>query len=121
MEVLGTGAANLDIVFQIGSYRPLLFKFRVKNSDGSYTATDITSKTFSFSLKKNKGARTKIFNLTNVSGITVPIYSTDEILVAISAINSNQEEGEYVWELRREDLNMAVCSGRAFFTFDSPQ
>lgn len=122
METLGTGAGNFNIVFQIGSAWFKTFVFRRLNSTtGIYTDEDISTKTFSFYIKKNKGDRIKLFNLTNGNGISVPIYSTNQIRVDVSAVNSNIEEGEYIWELRRNDLNEPWLSGLAFFRFDSPQ
>ncbi len=122
MITVGTGAGNLDFIFQIGSARPLYFSFeRYNSTTDSYSDEDISTKTFSFSVKKYKGDRTNVFNLTNSNGITVPVYSTNEIRVDVSATNSNIQEGEYVWELRRTDLNAPYLSGRAFFVYDSPQ
>lgn len=122
MNTLGTGAGNFNIVFQIGSAWFKTFVFQRYNSiTGVYTNEDISTKTFSFYVKRNKGDRIKLFNLTNGNGISVPIYSTNQIRVDVSAINSNIEEGEYIWELRRNDLNEPWLSGLAFFVFDSPQ
>ena len=122
MEVVGTGAGNINLVFQIGSkwYKNFLFR-RYNSTTGLYTDEDISTKTFSFSLKKNKGDRVKMFNLTNGNGITVPVYSLNEIRVDVSAVQTSIEEGEYVWELRRVDLNAPYLSGLAFFVYDSPQ
>lgn len=121
MNRIGTGAANFDIVLQIGSARVINISFKTKTAAGVIAAADISGKTFAFSVKKNKGARTNIFNLTNSNGITVPVYSTDAIRIDVSAVNATQEEGEYIWELRRVDLNMPAGSGKLFFVFDSPQ
>ena len=122
MESLGTGTGNLNITFQINSVRILNFVFRRYNSaTGVYTEEDISGKTFSFFLKKNKGDRKKVFNLTLNNGITIPIYTVNELRVALSASNTNIEEGEYVWELRRTDLDAPYLSGLAYFTYDSPQ
>ena len=122
MNTLGTGAGNLNIIFQINSARVLSFVFRRYNSSTEvYTEEDISGKTFAFFLKKNKGDRLKIFNLTLGNGITIPIYSNNELRVSLSASNTNIEEGEYVWELRRTDLDAPCISGLAYFTFDSPQ
>lgn len=122
MQELGTGAGNFNIVFQIGSAWFKTFVFQRYNSiTGVYTNEDISTKTFSFYIKKNKGDRIRVFNLTNGNGISVPIYSTNQIRVDVSAVQSNIEEGEYIWELRRNDLNEPWLSGLAFFVFDSPQ
>lgn len=122
METLGTGAGNFNIVFQIGSAWFKVLTIRRYNSiTGIYTDEDISTKTFAFYIKKNKGDRIKIFNLTNGNGISVPIYSTNQIRIDVSAVQSNIEEGEYIWELRRNDLNAPWLSGLAFFVFDSPQ
>lgn len=122
MVEVGTGSAQLKLTLQIGSARVLYFDFR--NYDATtdtYTNEDITTKTFSFFLKRYKGDRTKIFNLTNGYGITVPTYSTNEIRVDISASNTNIEEGQYYWELRRVDLNVPKVSGPCYLTYDAPQ
>lgn len=122
METAGTGAGNINLIFQIGSSWYKIFTFRRLNSDtGLYTNEDISTKTFSFFLKKNKGDRIKIFNLTNGNGITVPVYSTNQIRVDVTGTQASIEEGEYVWELRRNDLNAPYLSGLAYFVFDSPQ
>jgi hypothetical protein len=122
MESLGTGTGNLNITFQINSVRILNFIFRRYNTNtGIYTEEDISGKTFSFFLKKNKGDRKKVFNLTLNNGITIPIYTVNELRVALTASNTNIEEGEYVWELRRTDLDTPYLSGLAYFVYDSPQ
>jgi hypothetical protein len=122
METLGTGTGNLNITFQINSVRILNFIFRRYNTNtGIYTEEDISGKTFSFFLKKNKGDRKKVFNLTIGNGITIPIYTVNELRVALTASNTNIEEGEYVWELRRTDLDTPYLSGLAYFVYDSPQ
>jgi hypothetical protein len=117
MKRVGTGAGNFNIIFQIGSARVLTFTFL--NPDGS--GYDISGKTLSFYIKKNKGDRIKLFNLTNLNGITVPVYATNQIRVDFSTSNTSREEGEYYWELRREDLNTPALSGLACFVYDSPQ
>jgi hypothetical protein len=122
MESLGTGTGNLNITFQINSVRILNFIFRRYNTNtGIYTEEDISGKTFSFFIKKNKGDRKKVFNLTINNGITIPIYTVNELRVALTASNTNIEEGEYVWELRRTDLDTPYLSGLAYFVYDSPQ
>ena len=122
MENIGTGAGNANITFQINSIRILSFVFRRYNATtGLYTDEDISTKTFSFFVKKNKGDRLKKFNLTLGSGITIPVYSINQVRVAISAANASLEEGEYVWELRRTDLDAPYLSGLAYFVYDSPQ
>jgi hypothetical protein len=122
MESLGTGTGNLNITFQINSARVLNFVFRrYSAASGLYFDEDISGKTFAFFVKKNKGDRKKTFNLTLGNGITIPIYSTNELRVALSASNTNIDEGEYVWELRRTDLDAPYLSGLAYFTYDSPQ
>lgn len=121
MENVGTGAGNLNLTFQIGSKWYKYFLFRRLSSAGVYTDEDISTKTFAFFLKKNKGDRVKIFNLTNGNGISVPIYSTNEIRIDVSTSQASIEEGEYYWELRRTDLNAPYISGLAYFVYDSPQ
>jgi hypothetical protein len=122
MDTLGTGAGNLNLTFQIGSawYKYIVFR-RYSATTGIYTDEDISTKTFSFSIKKNKGDRLKVFNLTNSNGITIPVYTTNQIRIDVSGSQSSIEEGEYVWELRRTDLNAPYMSGLAYFVFDSPQ
>ncbi len=110
MKVLGTGAATVNILFQIGSYRTIIFDFGV----------DVSLWTFEFILRDNKGSRVKIISLTLGSGLSFPVYLTDQLQATFSAVNSNIREGEYFWELRRTDLNVPIANGSAFFSFDAP-
>ena len=122
METVGTGAGNINLTFQIGSAWYKYFTFRRLNSTtGIYTNEDISTKTFSFFLKKNKGDRVKIFNLTNLKGITIPVYTTNQIRIDLNGSQTSIEQGEYYWELRRTDLNQPYLSGLASFVYDSPQ
>lgn len=122
MESLGTGAGQINLYFQIGSwwYKYITFR-RYSATTDTYTDEDISTKTFSFFIKKNKGDRTKIFNLTNGNGITIPVYSTNQIRIDVTGAQASIEEGEYYWELRRTDLNAPYLTGLAYFTFDAPQ
>ena len=54
MTILGTGAAQLDILFQISSERTIIFDFGI----------DVSSWFFEFYIKTNKGARIKSLSLT---------------------------------------------------------
>lgn len=121
METVGTGAGQLNLKIQIGSIWVRTFTFRRYDSTiDTYTDEDISTKTFSFFLRKYKGARVKVFNLTNGNGISVPIYSTNQIEVRVSSANTETlEEGEYYWELRREDLDQPKIFGLAKLTFDA--
>ena len=111
METVGTGAGRVDLKLQIGSAQQLTFVF---------TDEDISGKTFSFALYEYKGSRKKIFNYTNQSGIQVPVYSTDEIRVNILAADvTTIGEGEYYYELRREDLDKPKVYGLAYLSFDA--
>lgn len=119
MEELGTGAGRFKLRLQIGSAKqiPISFFTRVSGVD---TAEDISGKTFVFFIKKYKGARGNILKYTNQSGITVPIYSTNEILINILAADVTEvEEGEFYWELRREDLDQPKLAGTGEFTYDA--
>lgn len=121
METAGTGAGQLNIKIQIGSVWIRTFTFkRYTASTNTYTDEDISTKTFSFFLKRYKGARVKEFNLTNGNGISVPIYSTNQIEVRVSSANTDSlDEGEYYFELRREDLDQPKIFGLAYLTFDA--
>jgi hypothetical protein len=111
MESLGSGAAVLDLLFQIGSYRSILFDF----------GTDISTWTFELSLKKNKGDRVKTLSMTLGSGLSFPVYASDQIQAIFSTTNTSIEEGQYYWELRRTDISLPLINGFAYFTFDAPQ
>ncbi len=122
METVGLGTGQLNLKIQIGAIWTKNFIFKIHNSTtGIDEDQDISTKTFSFFVKKNKGDRLKLFNLTNGNGITIPVYSLNEITVSISAVLTNIEEGEYYWELRRTDIDKAVVAGLAYFTFDAQQ
>ena len=110
METVGTGAGRLDLELQIGSAQQLTFVFE---------EDDISTKTFSFTIYKYKGSRVRILHYTNQSGIQVPVYSTDEIRVNILAADTNVEEGQHYWELRREDLDKPKVYGLVNFSFDA--
>lgn len=122
MEQLGTGAGQLNLRLQIGSawYKYVTFR-RYVPSTQVYTSEDISTKTFSFIIKKFKGDRIKILTLTNGNGISVPVYSTNQIRIDLTGTQTSIEQGEYYWELRRTDLNAPWVSGLLYFDFDSPQ
>jgi len=111
METLGTGAAVANILFQIGSYRTIIFDF----------GTDVSAWTFELFLKKNKGDRLKTISLTLGSGLSFPVYVSDQIQATFSTTVSLIEEGEYYIELRRTDLGIPLYNGKAYFSFDAPQ
>ena len=122
METVGTGAGQINLVFQIGSAWYKYFTFRrYSSTTGLYTDEDISTKTFSFFVKKHNGDRLKMFNLTNSNGITIPVYSTNQIRVDLTGTQTSIEQGEYYWELRRTDLNQPYLSGVATFVYNSPQ
>lgn len=122
MEELGTGAGQLILKMQIGSVWIKDFYFKTLNqTTGVYTDDVLTGATFSFFLKKNKGDRLKIYNLTLGNGIAFITYTTNGIRVTASATQQSIEEGEYYYELRRTDLDKAKVTGFAYLTFDSPQ
>tara|TARA_R110000868_G_scaffold164102_1_gene396493 strand:- start:230 stop:598 length:369 start_codon:yes stop_codon:yes gene_type:complete len=122
MEEIGTGAGQLTIRMQIGSVWIKDFYFRSYNSTTDvYTDDSLTGATFSFFLKKFKGDRLKIYNLTLGSGVAFITYSSNAIRVTASASQQSIEEGEYYYELRRTDLDKAKVSGVAILTYDSPQ
>lgn len=109
MEILGSGAAKCNINFQIGSYRSIIFDFGI----------DVSSWTFEFILRKNKGDRIKIIDYTLTNGITFVAYQSDQILVSFSSLDTSIEEGEYYFELRRTDISIPLVNGLAFFAYDA--
>ena len=111
MTILGTGAAQLDILFQINSVRTLVFDFGI----------DVSAWTFEFYVKTNKGARIKALSLTSGSGISFVTYSTSQVQVSLSTTNTNLNEAEYYYELRRTDVAVPIVNGRAVFSYDAPQ
>ena len=121
METLGTGAGALGLRLQIGSAFQIRFLFRTYDSTTeTYTDEDISGKTFSFTIWEYKGARKHLLNYTNQSGITVPIYSTNEILVnGLAADVTVTQEGDYYYELRRTDLDQPKVFGQVDLTFDA--
>lgn len=121
METVGTGAGRMDLRLQIGSFRELEFIFRTYDTTTeTYSDEDITTKTFSFFLRKYKGSRKKVVNYTNGNGITIPVYYTNRILVRIQGADTeDSEEGEYYFELRREDLDAPKVYGLAYLKFDA--
>lgn len=112
MQEVGSGAARLDLKLQIGSFKLLTFVFD----------EDISGKTFGFYIKKYSGARPNAVKYTNNNGITIPIYTTDRIEVRIQgAATEDLEEGEYYWELRREDLDAPKVFGVCYFSYQATE
>lgn len=113
----------MNIELQIGSARQITFIFRTyDDTTGLYSNEDISSKTFVFLIKKYKGAKLNAIKYTNNNGITIPVYYTNRILVSILAADTeNQDEGEYYWELRREDLDQPKVAGLCYLSFDAKQ
>lgn len=112
MVVVGSGAARLDLKLQIGSFKRLTFVFD----------EDISGKTFGFYIKKYKGSRLNAIKYTNNNGIVIPIYYTDRIEVNIQGSASDTiDEGEYYWELRREDLDAPKVFGNCVFSFEATE
>jgi hypothetical protein len=114
MKTLGTGVGIFNINFQIGSLSEISFIFSNQNG----VPIDISGWSFEFFVKKNKGAIQKDISKTIGNGISFPIYVSNQINLSFVA---NIEEGEYVWELRRTDLNKPLIAGLSFFTFDPKQ
>lgn len=120
METLNLGTGHLNINMQIGSTWQKDFIFRTYNSaTETYTDDVLTGATFSFFLKKFKGDRVKMFNLTLGNGIQFITYTSNQIRVTASAVQTSIQEGEYYYELRRTDLDKAVVSGFAYLNFDA--
>ena len=110
MYTLGTGAAQLDILFQIGSVRTINVNF----------GQDISGWTFEFYLKENKGSRVKKLSLVSGIGITSPVYGEEEIDINFASADTKLQEGQYYYELRRTDLNVPLLNGFAYLSFDAP-
>lgn len=113
MQTLGTGAAKLNLEFQIGSARDITFTFA--ESDG--TSTDISLWTFELFFKKYAGERAKTISLTLGDGLSFPVYEDNQLLAEFTTTDTAIEEGEYYWELRRTDENIPLINGSAFFSF----
>ncbi len=117
---LGTGVGQLNLYIQINSIWKKTFDFRTYDSTtGVYTDENLQDATFTFFLKKFKGDRLKVLNLTLNNGIEFVTYYDNRIQITISAAQSQLEEGEYYWELRRSDLDRAKLSGFAYLTYDA--
>jgi|GEM_PF-4748590 len=111
MRVLGTGVAKLDILFQIGSNRIITFDF----------SNDVSAWSFEFVVKRNAGDRVKSISKTLSNGISFPVYDSNTINVTFLSSDTSLSEGEYYYELRRSDSNIAILSGSAFFNYTSLQ
>lgn len=107
-------AREIRIKFRINAWQSKTFEFL---EDGSSTGVDITAWQWEFFIKKKAGNRNKIFSLTNNNGLSFPAYTTNELFVTVTAIQSNIEEGDYYWELRRRDIDRPWLNGIAHFDF----
>ena len=121
MESVGLGTGQLNIKIQIGSVWTKDFYFRSYNSLTGYTDDNLDGATFSLFLKRFKGDRIKTYTLTLGSGISFITYVSNGIRVTSSVSQNSIEEGEYYWELRRTDLDLAKISGHAYLTYDAQQ
>ena len=89
MKTLRTGAGKVNLKFQIGSTKVIYVTF---------VDQDISTWTFQFFIKKNIGYRIKEFTLaSNGYGISMPVYSTDQIAITFSGSQTSIEEGENVF------------------------
>lgn len=114
-ERLGTGAGDLDLDFEIGRAQYRTLKFREEDAT---TELDVSTWTFQFLVRKNKGARRNLISLTLGNGISFIAYSDSDLLIFVTGAQTTAiEEGEYYWELVRTDLNIPIMSGRAFFEY----
>ncbi len=111
MEILGTGAAQLKILFQINSNRTIVFDFD----------TDISTWTFELIIRKNKGDRIKTIYFTLGNGLSFHVYESTQLQAVFSATDTSIEEGEYYYELRRLDTNIPLINGLCYFSYDAPQ
>ncbi len=111
METLGTGAAVGNILFQIGSYRTIIFDFGV----------DVSTWTFELLMKRNKGDRLNTLRFTLGSGLSFPVYVSDQIQATFTTTNTSIEEGEYYIQLRRLDVSLPLYNGLAIFNYDAQQ
>lgn len=105
---------EIRIRIRINSWQSMTFEFL---EDGESSGVDITANQYEFFLKKSSGDRNKILSLTNGNGLSFPAYTTNELFVTITAVNSRLEEGEYYWELRRRDIDRPQLNGWADVTF----
>lgn len=105
---------QIKLKFRINAWQSKTFEF-LENS--SSVGVDITGWEFEFFIKKYPGERTKIFSLTNNNGLSFLAYSTNELFVTVTAAQSNIEEGEYYWELRRRDIDRPWLNGWAYFSY----
>lgn len=112
MKTLGTGAGKVNLKLQIGSTKVIYVTF---------VDTDISTWTFQLFVKYNIGDRVKVITLSNGNGISFPVYSTDQIMISFSAVNTSIQEGEYYWQLHRTDLNIPILNGSAYFSYDAPE
>lgn len=79
----------------------------------------ITSFTWAFVLKKNKGNNTDLLFLTLGNGLSFPIYETNRLRARFEAATLKAiGEGEYFWMLIKTDTNEPILKGECKLTFD---
>jgi hypothetical protein len=106
-------AGNIELRFQINRAGSKTFIFKLNDED-----EDITGTVFEFFVKRYAGDREKIISLTWGSGLSIPVYYDNRILVEVTATQTNIKEGEYYWELYRTDIQKTKLSGIALFKYD---
>lgn len=79
----------------------------------------ITSFTWAFVLKPNKGNNTDLLFLTLGNGLSFPIYETNRLRARFEAATLKAiGEGEYFWMLIKTDTNEPILKGSCKLTFD---
>lgn len=89
---------------------PRVFKFRTR--DGLNTAPyDITAHGFRLIVFKRPNSQVKLFTLTIGDGLTVQGADSDELLVEISQLRSDQKADTYFWRLYASDEDHTWLNG----------
>ena len=116
------GAGIIDFTYQINRDGDLDFVFRDGVTDDTtgittYTDEDVTTSTWELFIKRYKGDREKLIDLTLGSGLSFPVYTTNTVNAAITAVQSRVEEGEYWLELYNITTKQTRVAGRIVFSY----
>jgi hypothetical protein len=99
---------RLDIYLRIDRINSRTFTFTL--SDG--TAFPLTYEDFSLTIKSYAGSTRNVIELTIGDGLSIV---GNQLMASVSVIRSDQDEGEYYWELYKPDTMQTWINGKAFF------
>ncbi len=114
-EVFVNHGAQIKLKFDIGYAARIRFPLFENGVDANTTGW-----TWQLFVKKNKGSRVNVIDLTLGNGLSYEIYSDTVLIANFTPTQTQLEEGEYYVALVRTDLPRKVLEAQAIFNYGSP-